>query len=150
MLMTVAALMLVTSLGNAAPSVSSNLDAAPPPATAPVAAPQFTQPGPPADQTIQHGAVDPRGTDALPLAVKVVSMPPMGLPRADELPPRGPQPDQGMSGLVWVAIVLGALQSLLLAAVIYFVMQATNGTRRMADAVERLLAARAGDAQPPL
>jgi hypothetical protein len=137
MLKTLAALLFVTTLGNAAPAPSSNLDASPAPATPPA---QLTQPGPPVDAQFQHGVVDPRGTDAQPLAVKVVSMPPMALPRADEMPPHGPPPDEGMSGLVWIAIVLGAIQSLLLAAVIYFVLQATNGARRMADAVERLLA----------
>ncbi|HEX3674159.1 MAG TPA: hypothetical protein VHU87_07775, partial [Rhizomicrobium sp.] len=65
-----AALFLVTALGNAP---NSNLDASPPPATPPA---QITQPGPPQDATIQHGVVDPRGTDAMPYVVRVVAMPP--------------------------------------------------------------------------
>jgi hypothetical protein len=145
MLKTVAALLFVTSLGNAAPAPNSNLDAAPTPVPTTAVPAQITQPGPPQDAQFQHGAVDPRGTDAQPLAVRVVSMP-TALPHADEAAP-GPPPEDGMSGLVWVAIILGAIQSLLLATVIYFVMQAANGTKRLAEALERMLAR--GDTHAP-
>jgi hypothetical protein len=126
------ALAMMTTLGNAAPAPSSNLDASPPPATPPT---QFTQPGPPADSTIQHGVVDPRGTDAQPLAVRVVALPAAGLPHAEE-PPPGPSPSD-TGGLAWIVAAFGALQSLLMIGLIYFVMQMANATRRMADAAER-------------
>jgi hypothetical protein len=139
MLNLAAALLLATTLGNGGPN--PNLDASPPPATPPA---QLTQPGPPVDAQFQHGVVDPRGTDAQPLAVKVVSMPPMGLPKADD-GPHGPPPDDGMGMLVWIAIVFGLVQSVLMGALVYFVMLASHNSRRMAEAVERSLA-RPGDA----
>ncbi|HEY1632815.1 MAG TPA: hypothetical protein VGF56_15970 [Rhizomicrobium sp.] len=135
MLKTLAALLFVTSLGNAAPAPNSNLDATPAPVTTSPVPAQIVQPGPPQDAQFQHGVVDPRGTDAQPLAVRVVSMP-AGLAHAEE----GAPPGEDNAGLMWIAIVIGAIQSLLLAAAIYFVMQATNGTRRLADALERVLA----------
>lgn len=138
-----AAFFLVTALGNTA-APNSNLDASPPPATAPA---QLSQPGPPQDATIQHGVVDPRGTDAMPYVVRVVAMPPAGLPRADETAPHGPPPDDGASTLAWIAIAFGVLQSLLMIGVIWFVMQAANGSRRVAEAVERALH-RDGDTTP--
>ena len=139
MLKTLAALLLVTNLGNAAPAPNSNLDASPAPVTTSPTPSQVLQPGPPQDNQFQHGVVDPRGTDAQPLAVRVVAMP-TGLAHAEEGPPPGPPPGEDNAGLIWVAIIVGAIQSLLLAAVIYFVMQATNGTRRLAEALERVLA----------
>jgi hypothetical protein len=131
MLKIAAALLLVTQLGNAAPAANSNLDASPPPSTPPA---QLTQPGPLADAQFQHGVVDPRGTDAQPLSVKVVSMPAM-TPHIDDTAPHGPPPDD--SELVWLAIVFGIVQTALMAAVVYFLMQSSTATRRLADAVER-------------
>ncbi|HEY2068500.1 MAG TPA: hypothetical protein VGG48_03010 [Rhizomicrobium sp.] len=132
-----AALLLVTALGNAP---NPNLDAAPPSAQTNVSpAPnQIMQPGPPQDQTIQHGIVDPKGTDAMPLAVKVVSMPPMPFEKPDMGPP--PHPHSGGSTIAWVAIAFGAIQCLLMGAVIFFLMQSAEASRRMTEAVERALA----------
>jgi hypothetical protein len=122
------ALMLVTVLGNAP---NPNLDASPAPANPPA---QFTQPGPPVDIQIQHGAVDPRGTDAQPLAVRVVAMPPAP-PMMVSQPPQGPP-----AGLPWFVFVFGLIQLLLMAAVIYVLAQSAQASRRVADAVERALA----------
>jgi hypothetical protein len=133
MLKLAAALMMVTALGNVAtPAPNSNLDAAPPPANA---QPYVAQPGPPADANIQHGVIDMRGTDSQPLAVRVVAMPLVSPPK--EMPPPAPPPSD--SGFVWIAVAFGALQSLLLIALVYFVMQMANGTRRMAEAIEHSL-----------
>jgi hypothetical protein len=131
MLKIAAALLLVTQLGNAAPAANSNLDASPPPSAPPA---QLTQPGPPVDAQFQHGVVDPRGTDAQPLSVKVVAMPTM-TPHIDDTGPHGPPPDD--SELVWLAIVFGIVQTALMSAVVYFLMQSSTATRRLADAVER-------------
>lgn len=133
MLKLAAALLLVTQLGNAAPAANSNLDASPAPATPPA---QLTQPGPPADAQFQHGVVDPRGTDAQPLSVKVVAMPTM-TPHIDDTGPHGPPPDDGSATLVWLAIVFGIVQTALMGAVVYFLMQSSVAARRLADAVER-------------
>jgi hypothetical protein len=134
-----AVLTMVTALGNVAPPPSNpNLDAAPLPANA---QPYVAQPGPPVDAQFQHGAVDPRGTDEQPLVVRVAAMPPVS-PTKEMAPPAPPPSD---SGFIWIAVAFGVLQSLLLIALVYFVMQMANGTRRMAEAVERSLG-RKGDA----
>ncbi len=133
MLNIAAALLLATTLGNT--PVNPNLDASPPPATPPA---QITQPGPPVDAQFQHGIVDPRGTDAQPLAVKVISLPSTGLPKADD-GPHGPPPDEDNGALTWIVIVFGLIQSVLMFALVWFVMQSANASRRVAEAVERSL-----------
>ncbi len=74
----------------------------------------------------------------MPLAVKVVSMPPLPF----EKPQMGlpPHPHNSSSTIAWVAIVFGAIQCLLMGAVIFFLMQSADASRRMTEAVERALA----------
>ncbi|HTQ14299.1 MAG TPA: hypothetical protein VMH86_10525 [Rhizomicrobium sp.] len=142
MLKTAAALLLVTQLGNAAPAPNSNLDASPP-ATASQQGAQngaapYTQPGGATDTQFQHGAVDPRGTGAEPLVVRVAAMPPAPMQPQQPSPP-GP-------GLPLPVMLFGLVQILLLGAVVYFLMQSAAASRRMAEAVERLIA-RSGDGE---
>ncbi|MGH6870496.1 MAG: hypothetical protein ACREHE_03225 [Rhizomicrobium sp.] len=129
MLKLAAALLLVTQLGNAAPAPNPNLDASPPPAAP---QPQITQPGPATDMQFQHGAVDPRGTDAQPLAVRVVSMP--APPPAAETSQPSPAPPAGPD---WFGDALGVIELLLLGALVFFVKQGADALRHAAMALER-------------
>jgi hypothetical protein len=132
MLKLAAVLMMVTALGNVATPPSNanpNLDAAPPPANA---QPYVAQPGPPADATIQHGAVDPRGTDAQPLAVRIVN-PPAAQSGAgtDALVQQLQAGQDGMRLLAWIAVIFLALQTLMFAAGLYFIVRLSNEKKRM-------------------
>jgi len=131
MLKLAAALMMVTALGNAATSAPNpNLDATPPPANA---QPYVAQPGPPADATIQHGIVDPRGTDAQPLAVRLVNPPSAQNNAASDALVRQLQAAQdGTRMLAWVAVILLGLQTLMFAAGLYFIVRLANDRRRIA------------------